>query len=269
MQERCQQHQLHKKNYIVKPDGPGRQRQYSGTGRRGCANKIFAFLPCPMHDSPRTVRRAVADTVGLCISCSSSWYWMLTSHITSPLSVRLRLFMMVSVARMVPPPSSEVELMACLELTVLPLLWAMGIRLWYHCLTGLGESVASQVKETVLSATRDIVMSVGSRTVSLVQLRRGRDEWEWRHGIHWANTCVMQRIQWSRKVWLGYYRLRDRLSTCIANSVAQCRSTCRFIFAHYSAWLLQSLVSYSPKQTCGAAQHLPHHVLIHTVALCL
>ena len=98
--------------------------------------------------------------------------------------------MMVSVARMVPPPSSEVELMACLELTVLPLLWAMGLWLWYHCLTGLGESVASQVKETVLSATRDIVMSVGSRTVSLVQLRRGRDEWEWRHGIHWANTCV-------------------------------------------------------------------------------
>ena len=78
---------------------------------------------------------------------------------------------------------------------------------------------------------------------------------------------LRQRIQWSRKVWLGYYRLRDRLSTCIANSVAQCRSTCRFIFAHYSAWLLQSLVSYSPKQTCGAAQHLPHHVLIHTVAL--
>ena len=68
---------------------------------------------------------------------------------------------------------------------------------------------------------------------------------------------------------VAHYRLRDTLSTCIANSFAQCRSTCRFIFAHYSAWLLQSLVSYSPKQTSGAAQHLPHHVLIHTVALCL
>ena len=104
---------------------------------------------------------------------------------------------MVSVARIVPPPSRGVESMAYLELTMFPLLWAMGLWLWYHCMAGLGEPVASQVKETVLSATRDIVMSVRSRTVSLVQLRRGRDEWEWRHGKH-----LRQRIQWSRKVWL-------------------------------------------------------------------
>ena len=74
--------------------------------------------------------------------------------------------MMVSVVRTVPPPSRGVELMAYLELTVLPLLWAMGLWLWYHCMAGLGEPVASQVKETVLSAARDILMSVGSRTVS-------------------------------------------------------------------------------------------------------
>jgi len=109
-----------------------------------------------MHDSPGTVRRAVADAVGLCISCSSSWYWMLTSHVTSPLSARLRLFMMVSVERTVPLPSSEVESMAYLELTVLPLLCAMGLWLWYHCMAGLKEPVASQVKERVLSAARDI-----------------------------------------------------------------------------------------------------------------
>ena len=52
-----------------------------------------------------------------------------------------------------------------------------------HTYCVLSTVMESQV-ETVLSAARDIVVSVGSRTVSLAQLRRGRDEWEWRHEIH-------------------------------------------------------------------------------------
>ena len=116
----------------------------------------------------------MADVVGLCVSCKSSWYWTLTSQVTSPLSARLRLFMMVIVLWMVPPPSSEVELMAYLELTVFPLVWAMGLWLWYHCMVGLGEPVASQVKETVLSSARDVMSTGRTVIVGSAEEREGR-----------------------------------------------------------------------------------------------